>query len=57
MAAVEKGPTQVQEVLAKGPVANPYPTLDEAQSDPARLEKIRQVIPLGSPFRMVESDE
>ena len=43
MAAVEKGPTQVQEVLAKGPVANPYPTLDEARSDPARLEKIRQV--------------
>src|SRR5450432_2428638 len=43
MAAVEKGPTQVQEVLAKGPVANPYPTLDEARSDPARLKKIRQV--------------
>ena len=43
MAAVEKGPTQVQEVLAKGPIADPYPTLDEARSDPARLEKIRQV--------------
>jgi len=43
MAVVEKGPTQVQEVLAKGPVPNPYPTLDIARNDAARLEKIRQV--------------
>jgi len=43
MAVVEKGPTQVQEVLAKGPVPNPYPTLDLARNDAARLEKIRQV--------------
>ena len=43
MAVVEKGPTQVQEVLAKGPVPNPFPTLDVARNDSARQEKIRQV--------------
>src|SRR6184192_4800714 len=43
MAVVERGPTQVQVVLAKGAVPNPYPTLDLARNDPARLDKIRQV--------------
>ncbi|HZR96040.1 MAG TPA: hypothetical protein VFA56_10115, partial [Gaiellaceae bacterium] len=43
MAVVEKGPTQVQEVLAKGPVPYPYPTLDLARNDAARLEKIREI--------------
>ena len=31
------------EVLAKGAVPDPYPTLELARNDPARLEKIRQV--------------
>src|SRR2546429_4580415 len=43
MAVVEKGPTQVQEVLAKGSVPDPYPTLDIARNDAARLEKVRQI--------------
>src|SRR3954451_24938149 len=43
MAVVESGPTQVQRVLAKGPIPDPIPTLDEARRDPARLEKIRQI--------------
>src|SRR5439155_19359846 len=43
MAAVEQGPTQVQEVLAKGAVPDPYPTLELARNDPARLDNIRQV--------------
>ena len=43
MAVVEKGPTQVQEVLAKGPVPDPFPTLDVARNDPARLDRIRQI--------------
>src|SRR3954449_12832853 len=43
MAVVESGPTQVQSVLAKGPIPDPIPTLDEARRDPARLEKIRQI--------------
>ncbi|HEY1369030.1 MAG TPA: hypothetical protein VGF23_18045, partial [Gaiellaceae bacterium] len=43
MAIVESGPTQVQRVLAKGPVPDPFPTLDEARKDPGRREKIQQI--------------
>src|SRR5690349_20386696 len=43
MAVVERGPTQVQRVLAKGPIADPFATLEEARNDPDRLEKIRQI--------------
>src|SRR6478609_61865 len=43
MAVVESGPTQVQRVLAKGSIADPFPSLEQARSDPGRLEKIRQV--------------
>lgn len=34
---------QVQEVLARGPVPDPRPTLEEARADPARLERIREL--------------
>ena len=43
MAVVESGPTQVQQVLAKGSIADPLPTLEQARHDPGRLEKIRQI--------------
>jgi glutamine synthetase len=43
MAVVESGPNQVQRVLAKGPIADPFPTLDAARTDPGRLERIRQI--------------
>src|SRR5437868_3711557 len=43
MAVVESGPTQVQRVLAKGSIADPFPSLEQARSDPGRLEKIRQI--------------
>src|SRR3954467_5399157 len=43
MAVVESGPTQVQRVLAKGAIADPFPTLEAARSDPGRQEKIRQI--------------
>src|SRR2546429_1752261 len=43
MAVVESGPTQVQLVLAKGSIADPFPSLEQARSDPGRLEKIRQI--------------
>src|SRR3979490_1693418 len=43
MAVVEAGATRVQRVRAKGPIADPIPTLDQARSDPQRLEKIRQI--------------
>src|SRR5256886_10181524 len=43
MAVVESGPTQVQQVLAKGSIADPFPSLEQARSDPGRLEKIRQI--------------
>src|SRR5437868_7785912 len=43
MAVVESGPTQVQRVLARGPIPDPIPTLDEARRDPARHEKIREI--------------
>src|SRR3954467_15131855 len=43
MAVVESGPTQVQRVLAKGAIADPFRTLEAARSDPGRLEKIRQI--------------
>ena len=34
MAVVESGPTEVQRVLAKGPIPDPFPTLDQARNDP-----------------------
>src|SRR5881398_2873946 len=43
MAVVESGPTQVQGVLAKGPIPDPFPTLDRARNDPARQAQIRQI--------------
>src|SRR5919204_241395 len=43
MAVVEQGPTQIQEVLAKGPIADPHPTLEAARNDPARRAKIDEV--------------
>src|SRR5437764_352414 len=43
MAVVESGPTQVQRGLAKGVIADPFPTLEDARSDPGRQEKIRQI--------------
>ena len=43
MAVVEERRTQVQEVLAKGSIADPHPTLDEARNDPARRAKIDEV--------------
>src|SRR5947209_18590087 len=43
MAVVESGPAQVQGVLAKGPIPDPFPTLDQARHDPDRHEKIRQI--------------
>src|SRR5438034_9666407 len=43
MAVVESGPAQVQGVLAKGPIPDPFPTLDQARHDPGRHEKIQQI--------------
>ena len=43
MAVVESGPTQVQQVLGRGPIPDPFPTLDQARHDPGRLEKIRSI--------------
>ena len=43
MATVESGPTPVQSVLAKGSIADPTPTLDEARSDPERKKKIQEI--------------
>jgi glutamine synthetase len=43
MAVVESGPTQVQQVLAKGAIPDPFPTLDAARSDPGRLAQIQAI--------------
>jgi glutamine synthetase len=43
MAIVERGPTQIQEVLARGPISDPFPTLDEARNDPGRRQKIQEI--------------
>src|SRR5919106_1399521 len=43
MATAEAGPTQVQSILAKGPIPDPIPTLDEARSDSGRRQKIQEV--------------
>src|SRR5213594_3857138 len=43
MAVVERGPTQVQQVLAKGAIADPFPSLEQARNDPGRLERIREI--------------
>ncbi|HET9544626.1 MAG TPA: glutamine synthetase family protein [Gaiellaceae bacterium] len=42
MAVVER-PSLVQEVLSKGPIPDPHPTLDEARNDPARWAKIDEI--------------
>src|SRR5438445_13683836 len=42
MAVVESGPPEVQRVLGKGPIPDPFPTLDLARHDPDRQEKTRQ---------------
>jgi glutamine synthetase len=41
--AVVERPSLVQEVLAKGPIADPHPTLEEARNDPERQDKIRRI--------------
>ncbi len=42
MAVVERS-SLVQEVLARGPIPDPHPTLEEARTDPERQDKIRRV--------------
>ena len=37
MAVVESGSPEVQRVLGKGPIPDPFPTLDLARHDPDRL--------------------
>jgi glutamine synthetase len=41
--AVVERPSLVQEVLAKGSIADPHPTLEEARNDPERQERIRKI--------------
>src|SRR5439155_19883195 len=43
MAVVESGPPEVQRVLGKGPIPDPFPTRDLARHDPGRHEQIRQI--------------
>jgi glutamine synthetase len=43
MAVVESGPTQIQTVLARGGIADPHATLDEARSDAGRRERIQAI--------------
>ena len=43
MAIVEPAPTQVQTVLAKGPIPDPSPTLEQARNDPARRKQIQAI--------------
>ncbi|MDQ3889287.1 MAG: glutamine synthetase family protein [Actinomycetota bacterium] len=43
MAVVESGPALVQSVLARGPIADPLPTLDDARADATRREKIQAI--------------
>jgi glutamine synthetase len=43
MATVQTGLTQVQNVLAKGPIPDPIATLEEARNDPGRREKIQAI--------------
>ena len=43
MAVVESGPTQVQTVLARGGIADPPMTLEEARSDAGRRERIQAI--------------
>src|SRR6266508_942574 len=43
MAVVDSSSTQVQQVLAKGPIPDPFPTLDAARSDPGRLAQIQTI--------------
>ncbi|HEY2935816.1 MAG TPA: hypothetical protein VGJ25_04400, partial [Gaiellaceae bacterium] len=40
---MEQGPTQVQRVLAKGPISDPFATLDQARSDPGRRARIHEI--------------
>jgi glutamine synthetase len=43
MAVVESGPTQIQTVLARGGIADPPMTLEEARSDAGRRERIQAI--------------
>ena len=43
MAVVETGTSQVQTVLAKGGIPDPFPTLEDARSDTGRREKIQEI--------------
>src|SRR3970040_3047904 len=43
MATVESGPTLVQSVLAKGSIADPIPTLEQARSAPERKKRIQEI--------------
>src|SRR5919202_864689 len=43
MAVVESGPTQVQQVLAKGGIPDPFSTLDAARNDPGRRAQIQEI--------------
>ena len=43
MAVVESGPTQIQTVLAKGSIPDPYPTLEEARNNPGRRQRIQEI--------------
>ena len=43
MAVVESGSSQVQQVLAKGAIADPFPTLDATRNDAGRQAQIRAI--------------
>ena len=43
MAKAAAAPTQIQTVLAKGPIPDPIPTLEEARSDAGRRKQIQEV--------------
>src|ERR671911_3081 len=43
MAIAQRRPTQIQSVLAKGPIPDPIPTLEEARNDPGRRKRIQEI--------------
>ena len=43
MATVESGASQIQTVLAKGGISDPFPTLEQARGDAARRQKIGDI--------------
>src|SRR5918992_4596969 len=43
MAVVESGPSEIQTVLSKGGIPDPFPTLAEARSDPGRRQRIQEI--------------